>query len=41
MLSNEDRRKQAMVRGRDLVLQRFDKDATNRTIEARFLELLR
>lgn len=41
MLSNEDRRKQAMVRGRDLVLQRFDKDSTNRTIEARFLELLR
>ncbi len=35
------RRERLAAAGRELVLQRFDKDATNRAMEARFLDLLR
>jgi glycosyltransferase involved in cell wall biosynthesis len=40
-LGDSAERAQVAVSGRDLVLERFDKDATNRTIESRFLDLLR
>jgi glycosyltransferase involved in cell wall biosynthesis len=40
-LSDRAGRDRVSTKGRDLVLERFDKDLTNRTIEARFLDLLR
>jgi glycosyltransferase involved in cell wall biosynthesis len=41
LLRDSARGERLAAAGRQLVLQRFDKDATNRAMEARFLELLR
>jgi glycosyltransferase involved in cell wall biosynthesis len=41
LLRDRARRERLAEAGRALVLQHFDKDATNRSMEARFLDLLR
>jgi glycosyltransferase involved in cell wall biosynthesis len=41
LLRDSARRERLAAAGRRRVLQHFDKDATNRTMEARFLDLLR
>lgn len=41
LLRDGARRERLAAAGRRLVLERFDKDATNRAMEARFLDLLR
>ncbi|MFL5403225.1 MAG: glycosyltransferase family 4 protein [Gemmatimonadales bacterium] len=41
LLADRRQRERGSARGRELVLERFDKDQTNRTIESRFRDLLR